>query len=102
MQSHRVGGLSRVWKNALSITPNRVSISFITAAAEAEPADSLNITVLLREQPILRHGSRAFCVQGKLSDIFHKFLQCGAKKFLLSLVREVLSLQLGCALAALS
>ena len=61
VQTSWVGGLSRVWKNALSITPNRVSISFITKGAE--PADSLNITVLLSEQPILRHGRRAVGVQ---------------------------------------
>ena len=53
VQPCRVGGLSRVWKNALSITPNRVSISFITAAVEGALLDSLNITVPLREQPIL-------------------------------------------------
>ena len=78
VQTSWVGGLSRVWKNALSITPNRVSISFITKGAE--PADSLNITVPLSEQPILRQGRRALCGQGKSAEFFHKLTNTGSPK----------------------
>ena len=66
--------LSRgVWKNALSITPNSASISFITTTAAAA-ANFLNITVLLSE-PILRHGRTGFRQLGISAVKCHRLLQ---------------------------